>query len=572
MGNSITRRRSRRRDQVTNHTQTAGETQDISATHQVVTHQTLPTTMEQVDNSDQSENEMSESNEPQPNLASILSFLLRSGQVRLVRSGGLGAFEVNVHVQREDSDEEDESGFTGRQPPSPRGDNEPDTSNIPNSQLQKIVQNDGGHFYKTPMNLTTRLFQRESAILHSRSHFTSGDRAICTKSFLPNSCETVARYRSKAFCGSYSSDGTVFMTACQDQHIRMYDTTDGQFKLFRNISAKDVGWSIVDTAYSPDQHYIIYSSWSDFIHQCNVYGDHNTHLALDLRPEESRFCAFSVSFSEDSKEIIAGGSDRCLYIYDRGKEDRILRISAHDDDVNAVSFAGASSNILISGGDDGICKVWDRRLLSESTPKPVGTFAGHTDGITYICAKGDENHFISNSKDQTIKLWDTRKPSSEEATREARRIVANQNWDYRWETVPRRSPRLQNVIGNDAVMTYRGHRVLHTLLRAKFSPAHTTGQQFIYAGCATGSVVVYDVLTGKIVTKLRDAHRQCVRDVSWHPYESVIMSTSWDCTIGKWEYCHLACEKTQCESSDCANMKKSQDGKRKRMRSFNDEL
>lgn len=41
--------------------------------------------------------------------------------MRLVRSGGLGAFEVNVHVQREDSDEEDESGFAGRQPPSPRG-------------------------------------------------------------------------------------------------------------------------------------------------------------------------------------------------------------------------------------------------------------------------------------------------------------------------------------------------------------------------------------------------------------------------------------------------------------------
>ena len=32
-------------------------------------------------------------------------------------------------------------------------------------------------------------------------------------------------------------------------------------------------------------------------------------------------------------------------------------------------------------------KVWDRRSLSEEYPKPVGMFAGHTDGITYICAK-----------------------------------------------------------------------------------------------------------------------------------------------------------------------------------------
>jgi len=36
--------------------------------------------------------------------------------------------------------------------------------------------------------------------------------------------------------------------------------------------------------------------------------------------------------------------------------------------------------------------------------------------------------------------------------------------------------RLKRSPGNDAVMTYRGHRVLHTLLRAKFSPVFTTGQ------------------------------------------------------------------------------------------------
>lgn len=32
-----------------------------------------------------------------------------------------------------------------------------------------------------------------------------------------------------------------------DQNIRLYDTTHGQFKEFRNIVARDVGWSIIDT-------------------------------------------------------------------------------------------------------------------------------------------------------------------------------------------------------------------------------------------------------------------------------------------------------------------------------------
>ena len=38
-------------------------------------------------------------------------------------------------------------------------------------------------------------------------------------------------------------------------------------------------------------------------------------------------------------------------------------------------------------------------------------------------------------------------------------------------------------------MTYRGHSVLQTLLRCHFSPEFTTGQRYIYTGCAAGRVV-----------------------------------------------------------------------------------
>lgn len=39
-------------------------------------------------------------------------------------------------------------------------------------------------------------------------------------------------------------------------------------------------------------------------------------------------------------------------------------------------------------------------------------------------------------------------------------------------------------------------------------------------------VVVYDAISGNIVTKLKGAHNRCVRDVSWHPYENTIISSS----------------------------------------------
>lgn len=41
-----------------------------------------------------------------------------------------------------------------------------------------------------------------------------------------------------------------------------------------------------------------------------------------------------------------------------------------------------------------------------------------------------------------------------------------------------------------SVMSYRGHTVLRTLIRCHFSPAETTGSQYIYSGSADGVVHV----------------------------------------------------------------------------------
>jgi len=210
-----------------------------------------------------------------------------------------------------------------------------------------------------------------------------------------------------------------------------------------------------------------------------VRGEEEHHSSLDMRPDlEDRFCAFSVKFSNDSSEIVASASDGYLYIYNRMICDRTMKVDAHQDDANAVAIADTSSQIIYSGGDDGICKVWDRRTLSETRPTPVGILAGHKDGITYIDAKGDSRYLITNSKDQSIKLWDVRKFSPREGMEATLSRVQQQTWDYRWQNVPKiaRLDVLTKLPGDTSVMTYAGHMVKHTLLRCRFSPMATTGQ------------------------------------------------------------------------------------------------
>jgi len=86
---------------------------------------------------------------------------------------------------------------------------------------------------------------------------------------------------------------------------------------------------------------------------------------------------------------------------------------------------------------------------------------------------------------------------------------------------------------DSSIMTYSQHRILQTLIRCRFSP-ESTGQRYIYTGSYTGNVTIYDVITGGVVSEL-SGHRGTVRDLHWHPNLPVIMTSSWDNTVLKWE-------------------------------------
>uniref|UniRef100_A0AAV2L5P9 CYTH domain-containing protein n=1 Tax=Knipowitschia caucasica TaxID=637954 RepID=A0AAV2L5P9_KNICA len=476
-----------------------------------------------------------QSSEEDVDLAEVLAYLLRRGQVRLVH--GSGATGLQLVQSYSDSDEDSDGAWEGRLGDryNPPVDVQPDTNEVDRSEIRtQILLATASSTLKGRHSFTHMLTEREQGRCRASS-FSHGECNRIQTHFLPNYVSHKDTYQQKAFCGVYSENGNMFLSACQDQNIRLYDTTRGRFKLRRTVKARDVGWSVLDVCFTPDAQHVLYSSWSDYIHMCSIESDGENHTALDLNPDERRFCVFSLAASTDGKEILGGANDGCLYVFDLEQNKRTLKIDAHEDDVNAVAFADSSSQLLFSGSDDALCKVWDRRTLREDRPQPVGQLAGHRDGITFIHSKGDARYLISNSKDQSIKLWDIRKFSPKEGLAASRLAVTQQNWDYRWQQVPQRALKRHKLTGDTSVMTYRGHGVLHTLIRCRFSPEFSTGQRFIYSGCSTGKIIIYDVLTGGVVTRL-SGHDACVRDVSWHPFEDNIISSSWDGAVRMWEH------------------------------------
>ncbi|XP_066064949.1 LOW QUALITY PROTEIN: DDB1- and CUL4-associated factor 11, partial [Chamaea fasciata] len=320
---------------------------------------------------------------------------------------------------------------------------------------------------------------------------------------------------------------------------------------------------------------------------------------LSFRPEDRRFAVFSLAVGAEGREVVGGANDGCVYVYDRQAMRRVLRVPAHEDDVNAVALGDPPGQLLLSGGDDGVCRAWDRRCLPEG---PALSLAGHRDGVTFLHARGDGRYVVSNSKDQSAKLWDLRRPSGPAALAAARRAVARQSWDYRWQRAPRNVwPAGATPLPGDAsLVTFRGHSVLHTLLRCRLAPPG--GAPVMAAGSAEGGGCLVrgrgfgasgvfgrdfggilgkfgkwdvarlnrkwagfnpypfgaftgfntpeshwsrplffplpqytDVITGRVLRRLTN-HSACVRDVSWSPSGDWLASSSWDGTVRLWDY------------------------------------
>jgi len=389
-------------------------------------------------------------------------------------------------------------------------------------------------------------------LLRNREYGNAFSRRDCVnimEEFLPNSPAIIMdQYRGRAYNGIYSQDGSLFSSSCQDWNIRVY-TTGPQgtaIKQAATIKAKKGQWTITDTAMSRDNKFIIYSSITPVVHLVNL--EHAcseqgrvTQKAFDFAKcrEFGSFGLWCLGLSADNREIISGSSDNALYIYDVEAEKVVLRAHGHEDDVNSVTYADSlSSNIIFTGSDDCTIKVWDRRCMAQ---KPAGVLIGHLGGITYIDSKGDGIYLVSNAKDQTAKLWDIRTMSDPSSAPPSQRRLM---WDYRGMNYPG-NPATDKHPHDASVITFRGHSVLRTLIRCRFSPASTTGQRYVYTGSADGRIYVYD-LAGDVAQILHPKTDKAgsgtvIRDVSWHPYSPVITSTSWGGTVAQFVYTEKAC-------------------------------
>jgi len=273
--------------------------------------------------------------------------------------------------------------------------------------------------------LARRMLDREMGVENrGRLRALNG---LTTQNLIPSSkADLIVNLNAPCYSGQFSEDGSFFFACGQDMMVRMYDTSNPyDWKHYNTVHFYGGQWTITDASLSPDNRLLAYSSIRSQICLARTeQGESSEPQLLDFSDMGSgghgsaggggwgrsrgHFGIWSLRFSGDGSEIVAGTSNPSVLVYDLETQRTILRIPGHTEDVNAVCFGDKMSpHILYSGSDDTTLKVWDRRSLASL--RPAGMFLGHTEGLTYIDSKGDGRYVISNGKDQTCKLWDLRK-------------------------------------------------------------------------------------------------------------------------------------------------------------------
>ncbi|MDJ0599284.1 MAG: WD40 repeat domain-containing protein [Crocosphaera sp.] len=223
---------------------------------------------------------------------------------------------------------------------------------------------------------------------------------------------TLTGHDNKITTFSWSPDNyTVAGGSSDDQLINIWTLKLGDKTPFPLVIYDD---EMTDISFSPDGQALASSSanvslWNTFLLAENVegikgLGSMQGRSSQDLPPHILVSDAIYLSQGIDIPHIVAQ-----LQV-------GFLSFLSHENAVRTVSFS-PDSQILASGGDDGIIKLWDI-----NTQRSIKTFVGHQNIVTSVNFSPDGKILVSGSDDNTIKLWDI------ETEQEIVTLFGNDRW------------------------------------------------------------------------------------------------------------------------------------------------
>lgn len=107
----------------------------------------------------------------------------------------------------------------------------------------------------------------------------------------------------------------------------------------------------------------------------------------------------SVAFNPNMKQLISGGLDSCVMVWNFKLQLRAFRFMGHKDAVLDVACA-PSGNLIASASKDCTVRMWLPNVKGDST-----VLKAHSGAVRSVAFSNDGHSLLSASDDKTIKVW-----------------------------------------------------------------------------------------------------------------------------------------------------------------------
>ncbi|KAK8854476.1 hypothetical protein IAR55_003214 [Kwoniella newhampshirensis] len=259
------------------------------------------------------------------------------------------------------------------------------------------------------------------------------------------------------------------------------------------------------------------------------------HDNYGILPNVHKMAILDIAYSLDSEALYSGGADGTLVATDLRTGERIARYAAHHGPLNSIAVTiSGGRELVLTGGDDGIARVWDFALDSKD---PVAEFDDERDcPVTAVEWSADGNQCFVGGVDNEVKVWDLRTSEILYTLRGHTDTIASLSLSPNGHFLATYSLDSALIIydvrpfSSDPMRVYRSltgapSGFESTLIRCAWTK-HDNGAR-IAAGGGDRTVTVWEVDSGKVLYKL-PGHKGSVTGVDFHPREPIILTGSKD--------------------------------------------
>ncbi|KAF9536788.1 hypothetical protein EC957_009724 [Mortierella hygrophila] len=239
-------------------------------------------------------------------------------------------------------------------------------------------------------------------------------------------------------------------------------------------------------------------------------------------------CVLGLAYSpNNSHQVVSGGSDGIVRLWDSVKNELLFAMDGHTGYVTAVAFSSNGENIASASSDQTV------RIWSSLTGQLLFTLEGHTAKVTGLAYSPTGQYIASGCSEGTIRLWNanTGAPGPVWPSDPASPILClAQSSDGQWIASGHKNGEilLRNARTGVIGATLVGHT--YRVRGIAFSP----NSQWIASASRDHTVRLWDVLAGTLVSVF-SGHTADVTALTFSPDGFQVASASEDHTVRLWE-------------------------------------